>query len=612
MDSPTRYSTDTRRAPAIAEPRLGTSTGRGLPLMLGQRIRNYRIVREVGRGGMAVVYEATREDIGSRAALKILRPEYAANQEIAARFLNEARAANRIEHAGIVRIFDYGREPDGTIFLAMEFLEGETLYKRLKRQKQLSSADTIRLGRQIAAALAAAHQKGVIHRDLKPENILIVPEPEAPGGERVKVLDFGLAKLQAAMDSVRTGSNMLMGTPMYMSPEQCRSSRNTTDRSDVYALGTILFELLAGRLPFLAKDPGEYIVLHMYEPAPPLGSLVPSSSPSLQTLVDSMLDKTPERRPAMSAVVRVLRDLSGSIADQGSFELDLRKAAPRNAPAPSPSDMAAATAATLEAAVVPRPEEPPVSVRADTQVADAERQARAAPATESPSSQSSNSSPSLGERVLGRLREAGRRSFTRQREIGEELWSLLIRRGKKRRIVSAVALLGLIVGGVLGPFFLGRSSVKREPVKADPPRLQVPASPAPVPPAPVPPVAAPPVPPPAAPPLPPKVSKAILQSEALLRAGDTNDAIKALRRALAQHPHPQLWSALGQLACRKDRLSIANQALAKLPDPRRDTAEARRELLSVCKTFDILENKAGKLVKAPPPRTPKLRIRPVR
>ena len=180
--------------------------------MLGQRIRSYRIVREIGRGGMAIVYEAQREDIGSRAALKILRPEYASNEEVAARFLNEARAANLVEHPGIVRIFDYGREPNGTIFLAMEFLEGETLYKRLKRLKQLSFADTTRLGRQIAAALAAAHAKQVIHRDLKPENILLVPEAETPSGERVKVLDFGLAKLQASLDSIRTGSNMLMGT----------------------------------------------------------------------------------------------------------------------------------------------------------------------------------------------------------------------------------------------------------------------------------------------------------------------------------------------------------------------------------------------------------------
>ena len=574
--------------------------------MLGQRIRNYRIVREVGRGGMAVVYEARREDIGSRAALKILRPEYAANEEIAARFLNEARAANRIEHAGIVRIFDYGRESNGTIFLAMEFLEGETLYKRLKRQKQLASPDVVRLGRQIAAALAAAHAKQVIHRDLKPENILIIPEAEAPAGERVKVLDFGLAKLQADMDSVRTGSNMLMGTPMYMSPEQCRSSRNTTDRSDVYALGTILFELLAGRLPFLAKDPGEYIVLHMYEPAPTVASLVPGCAPALAALIDSMLDKNPERRPAMSAVVRELRDLSGSVGEQASLELDLRKAEEARSPTLTSSEFAYATAATQEASVVPRPNEPAAGGRGAGRDGSGE-QAAAGSAGSLPS----NSMPSLGERVLGRLRDAGRRSWVRQREIGDELWSLLVRRGKKRRIASLVLLVGLIIFGLLGPFFLGRSSVRREPQNPDatrpPPAVaEVARPPLPGPPAP-PAVAAP----PPAPPLSASVRAALATSDQQAQAGDTAQAIKVLRRALAKDPHPQLWSALGQIACRKDKLSLANQALSNLPEGRSESEPARRELLSLCKTYDILENKSGKLVKLVPTRS-SLRLRPVR
>lgn len=578
--------------------------------MLGQRIRNYRIVREVGRGGMAVVYEATREDIGSRAALKILRPEYAANDEIAARFLNEARAANRIEHAGIVRIFDYGREPDGTTFLAMEFLEGETLYRRLKRQKQLASADVIRLGRQIAAALAAAHAKQVVHRDLKPENILIVPEAEAPAGERAKVLDFGLAKLQASMDSVRTGSNMLMGTPMYMSPEQCRSSRSTTDRSDVYALGTILFELLAGRLPFLAKDPGEYIVLHMYELPPAVGSVVPGCPPALAILVDSMLDKQPERRPAMSAVLRALRDLSGSIADRGSMELDLRQAEEGRGTALA-ADLAVATAVTMEADTVPRPPNASVSVRAAT-LAAPHAQIDERPAASSSGSLSSNSAPSLGERVLGRLRDAGRRSWVRQREIGDELWSLLIRRGKKRRIASAFLVACLLVAGVMGPFYLGRSSVRREsqsslvsgpavPV-ASPPSVPAPSRAEPVREGPAAPT----------PVLPADVSAALAQSEKLLRIGDSNQAMKELRRALGKHPHPALWSALGQVACSKDKLGSANQALGKLPEQRPDSLSARRELLQVCKSYDILENKSGKLVKALVTRSPTLRIRPVR
>jgi serine/threonine protein kinase len=189
--------------------------------MIGQLIGSYRILRLLGEGGMGVVYEAVREDIGGSAAIKILKKEYALQPEVAARFFNEARAANLVNHPGIVKVFDYGQLPSGAAYLAMEFLEGESLYARLQRHIRLSEAESLRLGRQIASALAAAHDKQVVHRDLKPENVLIVPDAEAAGGERAKILDFGIAKLAAQQQgSVRTNTNMLMGTPIYMSPEK--------------------------------------------------------------------------------------------------------------------------------------------------------------------------------------------------------------------------------------------------------------------------------------------------------------------------------------------------------------------------------------------------------
>ncbi len=145
--------------------------------MIGTRIGKYRLVRTLGEGGMGVVYEAVREDIEVRAAIKVLRPEYANNAELAGRFFNEARAANLIAHPGIVKVFDYGHEPGGVAYLAMELLEGESLWKRIERAGKMPKADVLRLGRQIASALSAAHEKGIVHRERCPrrENRKSVP-----------------------------------------------------------------------------------------------------------------------------------------------------------------------------------------------------------------------------------------------------------------------------------------------------------------------------------------------------------------------------------------------------------------------------------------------------
>jgi hypothetical protein len=284
--------------------------------MIGQRVGKYRLERLLGEGGMGMVYEAVRTDIGGRAAIKLLRPGLALHPDTSARFFNEARAANIIDHPGIVKVIDYGHMPSGEAYLAMEFLDGESLFQRLTRERRLSEADTLRIGRQIAAALAAAHAKQIVHRDLKPENVFIVPDSEATGGERAKILDFGIAKLtREHQGTVRTQTNALMGTPIYMSPEQCRGKKDITDRTDVYALGTMLYELLAGRPPFVAEDPGEYISLHMYQMPAPLSSLAPHVAPGLMRLIESMLAKEPTVRPAMSAVARVLKELGNLSSD---------------------------------------------------------------------------------------------------------------------------------------------------------------------------------------------------------------------------------------------------------------------------------------------------------
>jgi serine/threonine protein kinase len=580
--------------------------------MIGQRIRNYRIVREIGKGGMAVVYEAKREDIDSRAALKILRTEFANNEEIAARFLNEARAANRVEHPGIVRIFDHGREADGTIFLAMEYLEGETLYRRFRRGKQLSASDVLRLGRQIASALAAAHAKQVIHRDLKPENILIIPEPDAPGGERVKILDFGLAKLQSSFGSVRTDSNLLMGTPVYMSPEQCRSSRNATDRSDVYALGTILFELLAGRPPFVSKEPGEYIAMHMYQVAPKLSSLMPALIPAMAELIDSMLDKTPERRPSMTQVAQQLRELGASFGEQPSAELSLRNIAAARIESPAPPSPVSSPDSNLEGMANPLGVTLPAMAASSDRGSAVERDPERSPLSADPAAMPS-SPPGMGERVLRRLRDASRRSLP-PGLAPDVLWSVLVAGARRRAALTIGLALALFVVLPVGLFFLGRSSVKPSKPAIEP-SLTAPSPPRELPAAArtEPAVAAtnnPAAPPP--PPPPSDVTEAVYRAERLARIGGANEAIKDLRRAIAKRPHPLLWSTLGQLACGKDKLSIANQALGQLGDEKPETQKARADLFLVCKSYDILENKAGKLIKVGGAKPGTLRLAPVR
>lgn len=273
-------------------------------------IGHYRVIRLLGEGGMGLVYEAVRDDIGARAAIKVLRPEYARNADIAGRFINEARAVNMVQHPGVVRVFDYGQLPTGEAYLAMEYLEGDSLRTRMTREVRLSETDTMRLGRQIALAVAAAHAKQIVHRDLKPENIMIIADADAPGGERAKVLDFGIAKLDPGVQgSVRTRTNTMMGTPIYMSPEQCRGLKTISDRSDVYSLAVMMFEMITSRPPFDSEAPGDLIAMHMFKPPPSLRDVVPDVDPVLQGMIEAMLSKDPQVRPPMSAVAQQLKAL---------------------------------------------------------------------------------------------------------------------------------------------------------------------------------------------------------------------------------------------------------------------------------------------------------------
>ena len=267
----------------------------------------YRIVAEIGRGGMGAVYEAIDTRIGRRVALKIIRPEYAASPAARERFLREARAAAQISHDNVVTIFE-ADERGGMPYMAMPHLEGEPLDAILERGG-VRWSEAVRIGRETAAGLAAAHALGLIHRDIKPSNLWI----EAPNG-RVKILDFGLAKaIDSDADLTRPGA--ILGTPSYMSPEQARGQKLDA-RTDLFSLGAVLYRLVAGRLPFPGSTPNAALIALATEEPVPLRQLVPGLPEPLVDLIHRLLDKRPEARPASAAdVIAVLNSLPGDDAD---------------------------------------------------------------------------------------------------------------------------------------------------------------------------------------------------------------------------------------------------------------------------------------------------------
>ncbi len=276
----------------------------------GLRVGRYQVGRKLGQGGFGVLYVARDTELDREVALKFLRPEHLTRPQVVQRFLQEARSAAKINHAGIVTVFECGQvadtntRADGTVYIAMELLQGESLGARIKREGRLAPALAIGICRQVTSALGAAHRSGIVHRDLKPDNIFLVPDPAVRGGERVKILDFGIAKLADGQltGSVRTHSSMVLGTPMYMSPEQCKSSAKVDHRSDIYSTGCILYELLTGQTPY-DGDAGELIAKHQLAAVPAPRAVMAELSQGLDTLLRQMLAKAPDERPASMELV---------------------------------------------------------------------------------------------------------------------------------------------------------------------------------------------------------------------------------------------------------------------------------------------------------------------
>jgi hypothetical protein len=268
--------------------------------MVGESVGAYKIVAKLGEGGMGAVYLGEHQRIARKAAIKVLLPEFSANPQIVARFFNEARATSLIRHPGIVEVTDCDVLPSGNAYIVMEALEGESLGSYLRRGGRLSVQRAAFLTRHIADALAAAHEQRIVHRDLKPDNVFLLPDGGAAASQPIKILDFGIAKLvhgEAGEGNLKTRTGVILGTPVYMSPEQCRGVGTVDHRTDIYSLGCILFEMICGQPPFTSEGFGELIHSHLSVTPPTLRSFDPALPASMDALVARMLAKAPGDRP---------------------------------------------------------------------------------------------------------------------------------------------------------------------------------------------------------------------------------------------------------------------------------------------------------------------------
>lgn len=273
----------------------------------------YRVVRLLGAGGMGAVYEVQQMDILRRAALKILTLDVKSQPGHFQRFMNEARAVNQISHPGVVQVHDFGVDEKGQPWLVMEYLEGTSLADAMKLPPSQNGSVMGMAGLwiigELASALEAAHEKGIIHRDLKPANVMLVPDPHSPTGQRVKLLDFGVAKLRDADHLTKSGS--ILGTPLYMALEQFRNSADVDGKADVFSLGVIAYQLLSGRVPHYATTHYEIMGARLLDPIPQLRQLVPQLPEHVAALVMRMLEREPAHRPSMLAVDHEVRRTLG-------------------------------------------------------------------------------------------------------------------------------------------------------------------------------------------------------------------------------------------------------------------------------------------------------------
>ena len=281
----------------------------------------YRVEKGIGEGGMGIVYLTTHAVLGKRMALKVLRGEMAKDAEVVQRFMQEAQSATSIGHPNIIDISDFGRLPDGSVYFVMEFLDGESLSHMISRGGSIPTATAIHIVRQIAGALEAAHARGIVHRDLKPDNIYLVKQ----GNEAnfVKVLDFGIAKVGGA-NSKLTRTGMIFGTPHYMSPEQA-AGQSVDNRTDIYALGVIMYEMFTGKKPFDGDTFMGILSKHMFEQPIPPSQVKGAGLGALEDVILKALTKKAEDR--YQSMADLVRDLD-LIATGGVIQIGTSDIAP--------------------------------------------------------------------------------------------------------------------------------------------------------------------------------------------------------------------------------------------------------------------------------------------
>ncbi len=262
--------------------------------LVGTTLRDtFQLVRVLGEGGMGRVYAAQHVRIASkRFAIKMLHPEYARQPQVLARFLREAEATAAIESPHVVEVYDVDRTPEGRPYIVGELLQGRELSDHLARSGKIEMGPAVRIVRQICKALEAAHAKGIVHRDMKPENVFLTGDLQRP---TIKILDFGISKVESADGPALTKTGMIMGTPSYMSPEQAKGQK-IDHRTDIYAVGAILYALLTGRKPFEGNDPTSIMARVLREDPPPPRGVEPTISEAMERIIQRAMAKNPQDR----------------------------------------------------------------------------------------------------------------------------------------------------------------------------------------------------------------------------------------------------------------------------------------------------------------------------
>ncbi|HEY7159802.1 MAG TPA: serine/threonine-protein kinase, partial [Acidobacteriota bacterium] len=234
--------------------------------LIGSRIREYEILDSIGRGGMGAVYRARHIYLDKQRAIKVVHRSLTESEDFVNRFIREAKVLSELNHPNVVQLYDFGMLDDNTFFMVMELIQGETVIERIQREGRLSPEESVRIVREAALGLSSAHKKGIIHRDISPDNLILVRNES--GNEITKVVDFGIAKPLHEDTGRFTMTNFFIGKPEYSSPEQCgtlKDNESLDQRSDIYSLGVTFFQMLTGRLPFLASTPQGYLLKHANE-----------------------------------------------------------------------------------------------------------------------------------------------------------------------------------------------------------------------------------------------------------------------------------------------------------------------------------------------------------